>query len=499
MAAGREQSLKLSLANYEPSFRRSLFLIILYSIPAWLTFRSTGLVDADVWWHLRTGQWIVQHRWVPYTDSFSRFGMGRPWAAYSWVFEVAIYGLFTRLGLVGLLVYVYALMLAVTAALHSLVRKFEPRLPYSVALTGLALLALAPFYTPRPWLFTILFFILELNILVTVQRSRRYRILLLLLPLFALWANVHIQFVYGLFVLGIVALEDPLDRLLLKGREGREEDKPLPFRTMACVIAGCLIAILVNPYHYRIYAIVWDTLKLGGLYDVISELQALQFRNLTDWLVLLMTLAAAFALGRRGEIRPVWALLLLSGAFLSFRSGRDSWFIVIVAVVIIPSARSAARIAWPRARSTTEAFILVAIVGIVLFTTILSSPLSESDLQRRVAETYPVAAAEFVEQRGYRGPLYNDFDWGGYLIWRLPELPVSIDGRSNLHNAERIKQTLKAWNGESNWSSDPELAAAHVVMAQKNLPLTQLLRLDSRFELVYEDQVAVVFIAKAAR
>jgi hypothetical protein len=170
---------KFSLTSHEPQIRRSLFLIILYSIPAWLTFRSTGVVDADVWWHLRTGQWIVQHHWVPYNDWFSNFGMGKPWAAYSWLFEVLIYVVFTRLGLIGLLVYVYALMLAITVALHKLVRKFEPRLPYSVALTVLALLALAPFYTPRPWLFTILFFILELNLLVSARRSRNYRALLL--------------------------------------------------------------------------------------------------------------------------------------------------------------------------------------------------------------------------------------------------------------------------------------------------------------------------------
>jgi hypothetical protein len=471
--------------------------MILYSIPAWLTFRSTGVVDADVWWHLRTGQWIAQHHWVPYNDWFSNFGMGKPWAAYSWLFEVLIYGSFTRLGLIGLLVYVYALMLAITAALHSLVRKFEPRLPYSVALTGLALLALAPFYTPRPWLFTILFFILELNLLVSVRRSRNYRALFLLAPLFAVWANVHIQFVYGFFVLGVAALEDPINRLLRdRPNAGEGKEEPLPFRTMVLVTTACLVAILANPYHFRIYAIVWDTLKLGGLYEVISELQALQFRSISDWLVLLLTLTAAFAFGRSRTISPFWGLLLLSGAFLSFRSGRDSWFAVIVAVAIIPAAHSAARTDVRHELSKMQVLIVVAVVGLLFLIAVRTAHVSESELQNTVGRTYPGAAAQIVDERGYRGPLYNDFDWGGYLIWRLPGLPVSIDGRSNLHNAERIKRSLKTWNGESNWASDSELAAAHIVIAQKNLPLTQLLRLDSRFELVYEDQVAVVFIAR---
>jgi hypothetical protein len=108
-----------------------------------------------------------------------------------------------------------------------------------------------------------------------------------------------------------------------------------------------------------------------------------------------------------------------------------------------------------------------------------------------------VAAASFIDEHQFPGPLYNHFNWGGYLIWRLPGLPVSIDGRGNVHDAERIRHSAEVWNGSHHWASDPELAAARVVIAEKDFPLTQLLRLDSRFEIVYEDEVAVVFIARA--
>src|SRR6266498_4663390 len=103
-----------------------------------------------------------------------------------------------------------------------------------------------------------------------------------------------------------------------------------------------------------------------ALNDLISELQALQFRSISDWLVLLLTLAAAFALGRRRSINPFWGLLLLSGAFLSFRSGRDSWFVVIIAVAVIPSAHSVARIARRQPLSKAQALIVVAVVGLLL-------------------------------------------------------------------------------------------------------------------------------------
>jgi hypothetical protein len=75
-------------------------------------------------------------------------------------------------------------------------------------------------------------------------------------------------------------------------------------------------------------------------------------------------------------------------------------------------------------------------------------------------------------------------------------LPVSIDGRTNVHDVDRVTHSLAVWYGRHDWASDPELSSARLVIAQKDFALTQLLRLDPRFDLVYEDQVAAVFIAK---
>ena len=81
-------------------------------------------------------------------------------------------------------------------------------------------------------------------------------------------------------------------------------------------------------------------------------------------------------------------------------------------------------------------------------------------------------------------------------MWRLPALPVSIDGRNQIHDMDRLKHYMDVWYGAPGWASDPELSSARVVIAERVLPLTELLRLDPRFVLVYEDQVAAVFIAK---
>jgi hypothetical protein len=120
--------------------------------------------------------------------------------------------------------------------------------------------------------------------------------------------------------------------------------------------------------------------------------------------------------------------------------------------------------------------------------------LSPAGLERRVAQAFPVDAAKEVRKQGYQGPLYNDFNWGGYLIWALPELPVAIDGRTNLHGDERLRRFGRTWCALPGWREDPDLAAAGVVIASPDAALAEQLRHDARFTTAYEDGIAVVFV-----
>ena len=493
-----------STSSREEQFRKCALLVALYAIPPFLILYAVNILDADMWWHLRTGQWIVEHRAVPHTDSFSWTGMGQPWAAYSWLFELLIYGLFRWFGLLGILGYAYVMVLAIAVALHSLIRKFEPRLAQSVGLTALALVAMTRIWSPRPWLFTILFFCIELNVLVSVRRSSNFKHLLWLLPLFALWANLHIQFLYGFCVLGAAAVEEPVVRLLGNRWSDSDTDKPLPFRWMVLIIIGSMLAIMVNPYHFHIYSVLLDTMRLGDLYRLVSELQALPFRSFPDWLVLLLVLGAAFVMGREQKVSPFWLLLFVGSAFVSFRGNRDVWFVVIVAATIIaryigmiPGYAGEGR-ARPVRLSGRLLVVVCLVTAVLLALTIGTYRISNAELQKRVDGYYPAAAIAFIEEHQLPGPLYNHFNWGGYLVWNLPRLPVSIDGRSNIHYPDRLSRALDVWNGKPGWRSDNELSNSRLVIAQHEMALTQLLRLDDQWRVVYEDPIAAVFVRVGA-
>lgn len=167
---------------------QALVLMALFSVPAFVFLRTASASDPDVWWHLRSAEWILQHGAVPQTDPFSSFGMGKPWAAYSWLFELLIFKLFQWLGLAGIVVYTAGMVVCIAAALHHLIRRLQADFTLGVLLTFVASYSMVRLYTPRPWLFTVLFFALELDVLMQARKTGKMRELLWLPVIFALWA-----------------------------------------------------------------------------------------------------------------------------------------------------------------------------------------------------------------------------------------------------------------------------------------------------------------------
>ena len=264
---------------------------------------------------------------------------------------------------------------------------------------------------------------------------------------------------------------------------------------VSLVFLACLIATLITPYHFQIYMPIWEYIKQAGAFQVVMELLPLSFRSLTDWLVVGLTIGAAFVLGWQRAWLPFPTLLLLMGTFLAFRARRDVWVLALGAVFIISEFKGFVRgeSSFHCTRLQTIGVIFTLAVAIYLIG--VRRHISEQQLESVVERRYPVAAVKFVKEKNYSGPLYNHFDWGGYLIWSLPDLLVSMDGRTNVHGDQRIERSFNTWSGLRGWESDPDLIKAQLVIGGTDQALTSLMRTDSRFKLVYEDAIAVVFIA----
>ncbi len=481
-----------SLANSEKTLRRLLIVVLLYCIP--VLQGMVPVVDPDIWWHFRTGQWIVAHTQVPATDSFSAYGMGKPWVAYSWLFEILIYTLFTKFGLVGILAFTVSMSLVIALVLHGALRRMGSPFIIEVFSVAVALSAMSSLIYPRSWLFSILFFTVELFILFHVRRTDKIAPLLALPPLFVLWANLHMQFVYGLAVLGLFLVEVLLSQLPSVSLYPRHRPN-ISLGRVSFLLLACLVATLITPYHFRLYIPIFEVIGQTGAFQMILELLPLSFRALTDWLVIGLTIGAAFVLGWQRAWLPFPTLLLMMGTFLAFRARRDVWVLVLAAVFIINEFGSFARSEPSFGFTKFRAICVIVALTVAIYLIGLSRQVSEQQLEIAVERQFPVSAVKFINEKNYAGPLYNHFNWGGYLIWALPRLPVSMDGRMNLHGDQRIERAGNTWSGLRGWESDPELMKARLVIGSVNDPLTNLMRTHSRFKLVYEDAVAAVFVA----
>jgi hypothetical protein len=504
MRAARRMEGRLSLSGVQPDsatgaatlmeakrngWAQTLILAMLYSFPVFVCAQggSTTVGDPDIWWHLRTGQWILQHGF-PHTDPFTTYGASKPWVAYSWLFELLVLKLYQWMGLAGLVAYTAGIVAAITVVLHGMIRRLCPDFMLSVLLTLAACQSMEHLWTPRSWQFSVLFFVLEVDLLMQAHRHGKKKALWLLPPLFVLWANLHIVFLYGLAVLGIPLAEAVLARWWKLG------ESRIGAGQMGAVFLASTAATLVNPYGWRVYVAAYGLGSQQAILNQLNEMKAMPFRDISDFGVLLFALAAVAVLARARRLHLFEIGMLAFALLVSFRGQRDVWVVVIAASAIvadgIAGAGKARRAVQPFA--VPAAVLVTAAVAPLLF---LAMHVNNSRLEVELEEKMPVEAANFVEKKGLPGPLFNDFNWGGYLIWN-PRLPVSMDGRTNLWSERTMFTSRATWEGLPGWNCNPDLRRSRVVIGPDDEPLTQLLRMSSAFELVYQDQVASVFVAR---
>jgi hypothetical protein len=471
---------------------RGVLLAALFTAIGLTCLRSSPGSDLDIWWQMRAGQWMARHHAFPHVDFFSRITPAKPWHAYSWLFDLLTLGLYRSLGLLGLMVYLVGFMLAITAAMYRLVARLQSDFTFAILLTAAGVLSIDRLYQPRSWLPSILFFVLQLDLLDRARRTGQWRKLLWLLPLYALWANLHIQFIDGLVVLAATACEPLLRRFWPWPLASS-----LPASRLFAVLGGCIVAAMVNPYGWHIYLIAYKLASEPGVINKIQELLAMPFRHWEDYMILALAVGSAAALARR-RMPDLWmSLLLAMGLVISFRSQRDVWFVVSIALLILashlPARTGAARL--PRWRPWQTGSAVLAATLVVLAAGGWMMHLSNASLHKKMAKNLPLQAVNFVRAKGYPGPLFNNYGWGGFLIWHL-RMPVSIDGRAAFYGIQRMNRSSQTWSGQPGWQDDADLKSARLVIAPVKDALTQLLRLDQEWKLVYEDKQAAVFVRR---
>ncbi len=459
--------------------QNAIALIAVGAIAAFVganTLRPT--LDADTGWHLRIGQFIDNQGTVPATDPISRIGIDDAvrWQAYSWLHEWIMHRWYVARGDAGILEMRTALVGLSTGSVFAFVfGRFGFR-PVSFLLSLGFAFTLTPMTTERPWHYTIAFTAITLRSVLIARESGSAQPVYVLIPLFALWANLHIQFVLGWLILGLWCV-DP----------GRSSCRP------AVVISiGCILATFANPYHIRLLEVILDYATQSAPRELIQELAPPSVRSLPFLAAASLVLGAVHGIARRRTIGFFEFGLLLAAGLVGMRMNRDLWFAALLAIAAI-------RQPFPASSTVRSVSVLLTVLTVLIGMRILNSSglLGNTDIAAAQARAYPVHAVEFLKAERPPGPLFNDISWGGHLAWALPEYPVTIDGRTNLYGNTRLLQSSRTWSTPDGWMTDVEFAKCKVIIARVGRPLTDALRgMPDEWRILHQDAVAVVFVRK---
>ena len=454
-----------------------------------------SVLDLDVWWHLKVGDWIVQHAAFPHTGILSRSAANRPWAAYSWGYEVLLSRFYAWFGLIGIGLYGTALTLMVAFSIYWMLRRLSGSFWIALLLAALCCYSFLFLMMPRPVFFSIALLCVTLTLLFRARRTGDIRQLYWLPLIFLLWANLHIQFIYGLAVWGLfvaVNLAQPVAQRL-GFAPGYVAEATLPAEPLAALFGGSLVATLIGPYSYHLYGVIFAYSRSQLIYSMITELQPLSFRATENFVELLLAGTAFFAIAWQKRVDLFKLALMAMACVVAFRTMRDSWFLCVSAAACIADTRPETTEREKEDKPLELAGVFAA-VAVVLAILAPGLEFNARGLDRAITGRFPVNAANFVIQNRIPGPLFNNFDWGGFLAWYLPAYPVVIDGRTDLYGEELDQKLFTTLNGESSYKTDPYLNDAGLVLLRRQDGLSSALALDPRFRKVYEDQMAVVFV-----
>jgi hypothetical protein len=453
--------------------------------------------DPDIWWHIRVGDWIAQHHALPRIGIYSQH-IERPWIAYSWCFDLLVSGIqsiFGLPGIPGLLIFLEILIsLTILLAIHRIAGRFW----WSWLIATAAIVA-AYFDPLRPALLTLLFFTLELLLIFEVERTGDDRRLWWMAPLFMFWANCHIQFVYGMAVLALYVGS----RMRSLGKRSSHSAGPQTSAlTLAGIFAAALAGSCIGPNAWLPYKVAFGYMGQFYMYQVVQEMSAMDFRRPEHFVLLMLLIAACYRLGQSKRRDPFRPALLVVTALVSFRSVRDMWFAAVAcAFVIAEGVRDGFAAQSPGTDgewSSSKWLLLGYAVAVPLalahsFAYGIGHRITTPAIIGDVDRIYPIRATEFILDSHLPGPMYNSFNWGGFLIFNLRDYPVSIDPRTDLYGEALLRRAMATVQGVD-WQRDPDLARANFVLIERYLPLADDLAKAPGYRLVYQDPLARVFV-----
>ena len=482
-----------TLQNLKNLTTQRLMIAVLFVLLFALAVRIP--LDTDTWWHLRSGQYILDHRAVPLTDPFSLTRLDQPWIDHSWGSQLILLAFYKVGGIAGLAIYT---ALLATLGMVFVYLMCEGNVYLRAFVIILAAATAAVFWSPRPQMMSFFLSTVVLYVLHLYKRRKVDR--LWLIPVIMLvWVNVHGGYAIGFILLFGTIAGEVLGRLF----DGGDPDV-LRWRQIRKLIVITAISggvLVVNPNTVQMWGYPFRTVGIGVLQNFIQEWASPNFHGRETWPFVFLLLGTLAAVGLAKK-RIDWTDLALTAgtAFLSLYAGRNiSTFAIVAAPVLSRHANvwlesRGLRLARSRPpRGFTLVLNWAILVLIVLGAWLkIGATLNPRLVAEAQTDNLPVQAAAFLNTNKPTGPMFNSYNWGGYLMFAAPEYPVFVDGRTDLYDDDLLTQWLKTTTGDD-WQKTFEQWHINLAVIEKDSALARLLRQDPDWKEVYQDKQASIF------
>ncbi|MDX1991725.1 MAG: hypothetical protein SF029_05025 [bacterium] len=453
-------------------------------------------VDTDTWWHIRSGEYTLDNGMI-YRDPFSWTKQGEPWTNHSWGSQIILYGVWSLAGDVGLALYTAVLATAGMAFVYAMCSGHVYLRAFALILGATTA---AVFWSPRPQMMSFLFSAVVLYLLWLYKWKKVDR-LWLIPPIMLVWGNLHAGFSIGFIFMGGVIAGEVLGNLFNRG--GEQVVSWRGIRKLILVALVSVAVLVINPYGFRMLLVPFETLSIGALRDYIQEWNSPNFQGRQTWpfIFLLLGLLGAVGASRR---RLDWTdFVLVSGtAFMALLAGRNISVFAVAATPVFTRhvdallqeqgwvLRPVRRVSRRQAQLNAVLLVVILIGALAVVVSVLTS----QTVEPAQARFLPIAAADHIREENLTGRMFNSYNWGGYLMFALPDLPVYVDGRTDLYKDEFLLRYIDTAVGARGWRETLAEDGIEMVVIEAQSGLADVLRDEPGWRLDYEDDLAVIFL-----
>ncbi|HOP48287.1 MAG TPA: hypothetical protein PK874_11555 [Desulfobacteraceae bacterium] len=485
-----------------PSIADIIFFSLLLALA--LLTPSKLLMDCDTGYHIRIGESILDTLSIPEYDLFSSTTPRLRYINFEWLSQAFMAFVHRISGLTGIVVFFSFLISFTYYLLFKILRKEKGNIAAVILITLLVITASSIHWLARPHIFSMIVLIIWYYILDLYQYKGKNH--LYILPFIMLvWVNLHGAFLLGLILCGIYSLGNLIHFLLEKG-PAKYTYKDKSKKLLLILLLSFFISFL-NPNG--IEGLIHPFLAILDKFMVnyIGEFASPDFHDprLIPFEIFLLFMIIIFSFSKI-RLNTIEILLMIVFTHFALYSARNvPLFAIIMAPVLLRHSEYILTeyhgkfIGFLKTRDKNISEIDMSTRGcfwlFLPFIPVIAVALGGTMEYQFDKKIKPVAAVEFLKKEDIKGRMFNEYEFGDYIIYSAyPQYRVFIDGRADMYGSEWLKEYCRIITLSPGWEKKLEKYNVNFIIFNTDSVLSEFLLISSEWHLIYSDKVANIFV-----